>query len=86
MHILMCMALNKRVQVLMEPSEYQKLESIAVSQSMGVGELLRRAARERYLQHPEARREAARQLTSLGLPNLPDPESTITAAQGTLPS
>lgn len=84
MHILLRMALTKRVQVLMEPAEYQQLEAIAAGQSVGVGDLVRRAARERYLQGPEPRREAARQLGTIGLPSILDPDTTITAAHGTL--
>ncbi len=43
------MALTKRVQVLMDPEDYRKLEKKARRQKLSVGELLRSAAAEKHL-------------------------------------
>ncbi len=61
------MAVDKRVQVLMEPSEFAQIEALATSQGISLGELIRQAVRERYLTHTDQRRAAATRLCSLGL-------------------
>jgi hypothetical protein len=62
-----CMAIDKRVQVLMEPGEFSQLEAIAASQGVSLGELIRQAVRERYLTHAEQRLTAAERLCQLDL-------------------
>lgn len=70
----MCiMAVDKRVQVLMEPTEFAQLEALAASQNVSVGELIRQAVRERYLLHVDQRRIAAQQLCAMELTGL-DPD------------
>jgi hypothetical protein len=46
------MALTKRVQVLMEPDDFRKLEEAARRRRSSVGELLRSAAAEKHLGRP----------------------------------
>ena len=79
------MAFTKRVQVLMEPAEFQQLEAIALSEGLGVGELLRRAARLHYLRSPGQRQSAAKALIDLGLPAITDLTATGTAARSSTP-
>jgi len=67
------MAVDKRVQVLMEPTEFAQLEALAASQNVSVGELIRQAVRERYLMHADLRRAAAEKLCKMELTEL-DPE------------
>jgi len=64
------MAVDKRVQVLMEPTEFAQLEALAASQNISVGELIRQAVRERYLVHTDQRRAAADTLCKLQLTGL----------------
>jgi len=64
------MAVDKRVQVLMEPTEFAQLEALAASQNISVGELIRQAVRERYLVHTNQRRAAADTLCKLQLTGL----------------
>lgn len=61
------MAVDKRVQVLMEPVEFTQLEALASSQGISLGELIRQAVRERYLTHTDQRRSAAERLCQLDL-------------------
>jgi hypothetical protein len=49
---------TKRVQVLMAPEEYEQLERAAKQQRVSVGDLIRRAVRERYLRAEERRQQA----------------------------
>lgn len=66
----MCMAIDKRVQVLMEPAEFNQLETLAQTQGVSVGELIRQAVRERYLTHSDQRLAAAEALCGLAMPPL----------------
>jgi hypothetical protein len=68
MHMLMHMTLSKRVQVLMEPHEAELLEGVAVDQGVSVADLLRQAARERYLTDAGAKQAAVEAISALGLP------------------
>jgi hypothetical protein len=81
MCMLLHMALTKRVQVLMEPAEFTRLEAIAASQGLGLGELLRRAARSQYAQGAETRLEAARAISALDLPAIDDLSATLVSAR-----
>lgn len=77
------MAVDKRVQVLMEPSEFAQIEALAASQQISVGELIRQAVRERYLMHVDQRRAAAGKLCQMDLSAL-DPhqlEASLTLAR-----
>lgn len=75
MHRCMCnsvpMAKTKRVQVLMEPEEFQVLEDIARRRGASVSDLMREAARAQILAQVglAKRKEAARQF--LRLPAIP---------------
>ncbi len=62
------MARTKRVQVLMEPHEYERLESIAAERGVPVAELIRTAVRERYLLTRVERRRLVDEILGLDLP------------------
>lgn len=62
------MARTKRAQVLMEPDEYERLESIAAERGVPVAELIRTAVRERYLLTREERRRLVDEILGLDLP------------------
>lgn len=82
-HTYVIMAIDKRVQVLMEPAEFAQLEALAGSQGISVGELIRQAVRERHLMHADQRRSAAQQLCKMALTGL-DPsqlEASLTVAR-----
>lgn len=64
------MAQIKRVQVLMEPSEFQQLELVAAGLGRSAGDLIREAVRERWLVTDEQRLGAAAALNRLDLPTL----------------
>ncbi len=49
---------TKRVQVLMAPEEYERLERAAKQQRVSVGDLIRSAVREQYLRAEERRQQA----------------------------
>ena len=71
------MGKTKRVQVLMEPAEFEALEAIARAREASVSELMREAAWHQYLREKdqEQRTEAARrfvQLSSMELPAWPE--------------
>lgn len=61
------MARTKRAQILMDPEEYRRLESVARTRRRSVADLIRAAVREVYFGDREARREAVRNITSLSL-------------------
>lgn len=58
----------KRTQILMEPKEYQQLESIARQEKVSVAELIRKAVRERYLRPEVNRAEIIDRILSMELP------------------
>lgn len=62
------MARTKRAQVLMEPDEYERLESIAAERDVPVAELIRTAVRERYLLTREERARMVDRILGLDLP------------------
>lgn len=64
------MAREKRVQVLMEPGDFDRLEALALQENTSVGELIRRAVRERYLAGSRQQMAAATDLNALRLPAL----------------
>lgn len=81
------MAKTKRVQVLMEPHEFDVLERIARSRATSVADLMREAARVQYLSAIDAgRRSAAAQrflrLTDTTLPDWSDLKKEIEERRG----
>lgn len=62
------MAIDRRVQMLMDPEEYGTLERIARAQRVSVAELIRRAVREKYLRANDGKRTAVEDLISMDLP------------------
>ena len=62
------MARTKRAQILMEPAEYEQLEVLAAREGVSVAELVREAVRERYLDAPPRKAEAAARITAMALP------------------
>jgi hypothetical protein len=62
------MARTKRAQILMEPAEYRQLEVLAAREGVSVAELVREAVRERYLDAPPRKIEAAARITAMALP------------------
>ena len=62
------MARTKRAQILMDPAEYQQLEILAAREGVSVAELVREAVRERYLDAPPRKTEAAARITAMTLP------------------
>jgi hypothetical protein len=76
------MAKTKRVQVLMEPSEFELVTRIARAQNTSVGDLLRSALRELHLARAaqERRFEAAKAFLAqpdMDLPSWPDLKKEI---------
>jgi hypothetical protein len=67
------MAKTKRVQVLMDPGEYETLERLARKRRKSVAELMREAVRTHLLSQAAATRraEAVREFLSLPLLKLP---------------
>jgi len=59
------MGLTKRVQVLMEPEDFRKLEETARHRKTSVGELLRSAAAEKHLGRPGHVRALVDELAAL---------------------
>ena len=60
---------TKRVQVLLDPFQYQRLDEIARQRNRSVGALIREAIDRVYLQHDmDERLEAVRALTAMQLP------------------
>lgn len=66
--------LEKRLEILFEPSEYELLKSIAVQEHRSVGEIIREAVREKYLVGSDAEKEAAMQRVLSGKYALDWPE------------
>ncbi len=60
---------TKRAQILMKTGEYSQLKKIAREKKVSVGELIRRAVRERYLLEPPVdRRKIVEDICSMNLP------------------
>ncbi len=53
------MALTKRVELLLEPGQYTRLEEIAKARKESVGALIRRALEREYLQPTREQKRAA---------------------------
>ena len=53
------MALTKRVELLLEPEQYARLEEIARARKESVGALIRRALAREYLQPPREQKRGA---------------------------
>lgn len=64
------MAKTKRVQVLMEPSEFKVLEGIARARGSSVGDLMREAVRIQHLLAMERERSSAAAQRFLRLPDI----------------
>lgn len=61
--------LTRRVQVMLSPQQYERLETLARSRGTSVGTLIRQALQEAYLQPDETERlRAVRDLAALRLP------------------
>jgi hypothetical protein len=71
MHIHMCMRRTKRVQVLMEPDEFERLEQLALQQGIAVAALIRQAVAERYFGADSQRRDAADRVNRLNFGGIP---------------
>lgn len=78
------MARTKRAQVLMEPDEYERLESIAAARGVPVAELIRTAVRERYLTTRGERRRLVEEILGLDLPVIEweEAEDEVVGAHG----
>jgi hypothetical protein len=70
----MHMAKTKRVQVLMEPREFNQLERVARKRGSSVSDLMREAARAQYLVDTDRSRRVGATQNFLNLPDsaLPD--------------
>ncbi|MBN1945753.1 MAG: ribbon-helix-helix domain-containing protein [Bradymonadales bacterium] len=64
------MACTRRIQILMEPEEYEQIEKIARQKQVSVGELIRTAVRDRYLGSPDRRLAAAERIAAMNLPGI----------------
>ncbi len=64
------MAKTKRVQVLMEPVEFEALENIARLQGASVAELMRQAASRQYLRGADTERRTAAARRFIQLPKM----------------
>jgi hypothetical protein len=62
------MAEPKRAEILIEPDEYLRLESISRRRGVTVADLIHQAIADRYLGGGENRRQAAARLLSLQVP------------------
>ncbi len=61
--------LTRRVQVLLPPEQYDRLEALAQARGTSVGALIRQAIQDCYDEaDPSDRRHAVRQLSALRLP------------------
>jgi hypothetical protein len=67
------MAKTKRVQVLLEPSEFDALERLAQDRGASVAELIRHAVRVQYLKVSDRARRMRAVDFFLGLPDTPLP-------------
>lgn len=68
------MAKTKRVQVLMEPGEFDLLEALARKQRSSVSDLMREAARAHWLARATTAQRASAARAFLGLADTPLPE------------
>jgi hypothetical protein len=68
------MAKTKRVQVLMEPEEFELLEGLARKRGSSVSDLMREAARAQFLAEVERSRRARAVQQFLSLPDTPMPD------------
>lgn len=71
------MTMTKRVQVLMEPGEYDLLERVARKRGSSVSDLMREAARAQFLVDVDRSRRARSVHSFLSLPDAPLPEWEI---------
>lgn len=62
------MACTRRIQILMEPQEYDEIEKIAQQRKTSVGALIREAVRERYLGSAADRLGAVERIAAMDLP------------------
>ncbi len=61
--------LTRRVQVMLSPQQYERLETLARARGVSVGALIRQAIQEAFLQPDEAERmRAVQDLAALRLP------------------
>jgi hypothetical protein len=78
MHMSMCilplMAKTKRVQVLMEPKEFDQLERVARKRGSSVSDLMREAARAQYLVDVDRSRRSRAAQNFLSLPDVTLPD------------
>lgn len=78
MHMSMCilalMAKTKRVQVLMEPKEFDQLERVARKRGSSVSDLMREAARAQYLVDVDRSRRSRAAQSFLSLPDVTLPD------------
>ena len=58
---------TRHVHMLMEPQDYQRLESIARGRRTSVAELVRSAVRQQYLDRPQPAQSAVDRLAALQL-------------------
>jgi len=63
-----CIHMQKRAQILMDPVDYKALEAIARRRNVSVGQLVREAVHDRYLAGPERRRAAVDAILELKVP------------------
>jgi len=71
------MAKTKRVQVLMEPREFEILERLARQRGSSVSDLMREAAHARFLMDVDRSRRSRSVESFLSLPDAPLPEWKI---------
>lgn len=76
------MAATKRAQILMEPTDYRRLEEIARAQNVSVAELIRTAVRDRYFGDEAGRRASVEVICSMGLPVISWVEAEAEAIEG----
>ena len=74
MCILISMSKTKRVQVLMEPKEFDLLERAARKRGSSVSDLMREAARAQFLVTDDGSRGARAVKSFLSLPDAPLPD------------
>lgn len=71
------MAKTKRVQVLMEPEEFELLEGLARKRGSSVSDLMREAARAQFLAEAERSHRSRAVQQFLSLPDTPLPDWEI---------
>ncbi len=62
------MAKSRRVQLLMDPEEYRKIQRIAHQRAVSVAEVVRTAVRDRWLRKSASRDGALTDILSMGIP------------------